>query len=151
MWRCGVLPFNFVISLDHCGIFINVDIDTFLGGDPSTLISAALCGIQSTAPKACVKYVTEMEVYLKVHNVYERVKNLSENILIQNLYPSDFILLQKVAFNKVYSTLMALLSSRHKGPHACLMRAIKILLLSSSPLQRGPQACLKVVPIDTES
>ena len=45
IWRCGVLPFNFVISSDHRGVFIDVDIAAFLGGDPPTLMSAALRGI----------------------------------------------------------------------------------------------------------
>jgi hypothetical protein len=48
IWRCGILPFNFVISSDHRGVFIDVNIDNFLGGDPSPLMSAALRGISST-------------------------------------------------------------------------------------------------------
>jgi exonuclease III len=34
IWRCGVLPFNFVISSDHQGAFIDVDVDEFLGAIP---------------------------------------------------------------------------------------------------------------------
>jgi endonuclease/exonuclease/phosphatase family metal-dependent hydrolase len=45
IWRCGVMPFNFVISSDHRGAFIDVDTDEFLGGDPSALMSANLRGI----------------------------------------------------------------------------------------------------------
>ncbi len=78
IWRCGVLPFNFVISSDHRGAFIDVNIDEFLGGDPSTLMSAALRGIRSQSPKACVKYVLEMEEYMTAHNVYARVASLSQ-------------------------------------------------------------------------
>ena len=77
IWRCGVLPFNFVISSDHRSVFIDVDIDEFLGGDPSALMSLALRGIRSQSPKACVKYVTEMEQYLLEHKVYKRVDKLS--------------------------------------------------------------------------
>jgi hypothetical protein len=78
IWRCGVLPFNFVISSDHRAVFIDVDIDEFLGGDPSPLMSLALRGIRSQNPKACVKYVTEMEKYMAEHHVYARVATLSE-------------------------------------------------------------------------
>jgi hypothetical protein len=31
IWRCGILPFNFVISSDHRGVFIDVNVDEFLG------------------------------------------------------------------------------------------------------------------------
>jgi hypothetical protein len=77
IWRCGVLPFNFVISSDHRGVFIDVDIDALLGGDPSPLMAAALRGIRSTTPKNCVQYVTETQTYLSDHNVYDRIEQLS--------------------------------------------------------------------------
>jgi hypothetical protein len=77
IWRCGVLPFNFVISSDHRSVFIDVDIDEFLGGDPSALMSIALRGIRSQSPKARVKHVTEMEKYLLQHEVYKRADKLS--------------------------------------------------------------------------
>jgi hypothetical protein len=78
IWRCGVLPFNFVISSDHRGAFVDVDIDEFLGGDPSALMSAALRGIRSQSPKACVKCVLEMEEHMTAHNVCSRVASLSQ-------------------------------------------------------------------------
>jgi hypothetical protein len=34
IWRCGVLLFNFVILSDHRGVFIDVDVDKFLGAIP---------------------------------------------------------------------------------------------------------------------
>jgi hypothetical protein len=40
-------------------------------------MSAALRGIRITSPKACVKYVTEMEIYMQAHQVYSRVETLS--------------------------------------------------------------------------
>jgi hypothetical protein len=78
IWRCGVLPFNFVISSDHRGVFIDVDIDEFLGGDPSALMSIALREIRSQNPKACIKHVKEMEKHAAEHRVCERVAVLSE-------------------------------------------------------------------------
>ena len=77
IWRCGVLPFNFVISSDHRSAIIDVDIDEFLGGDPSALMSTALRGIRSQSPKSCIKYVTNMKQYLVEHKVYKRVDRLS--------------------------------------------------------------------------
>jgi hypothetical protein len=70
IWRCGILQFNFVISSDHRGVFIDLWIST---------MSAALRGIRSTSPKACIKYVTAIEKYMLEHKVYSRVKSLSES------------------------------------------------------------------------
>jgi hypothetical protein len=85
IWRCGVLPFNFVISSDHRDVFIDVDIEEFLGGDPSTLMSAALRGIRSTSPKSCIKCVNVMEQYMQAHKVYCRVERLSELTALHGL------------------------------------------------------------------
>jgi hypothetical protein len=78
IWLCGVLPFNFVISSYHRGVFINFDIEALFGGDPSQLMSAALRGIGSTiTPKNCVQYVTKMEKYMLLYQVYARVEQIS--------------------------------------------------------------------------
>ena len=40
--RIGLTPYNFVASSDHRGLFIDFDVDAFLGGDPSHLMSPAI-------------------------------------------------------------------------------------------------------------
>ena len=44
-----------------------LDINEFLGGDSSALMSIALRGSCSQSPKACIKYATKMEKYLLEH------------------------------------------------------------------------------------
>jgi hypothetical protein len=70
--RIGVTPYNFIITSDHRGIFIDFDIDVFLGGDPNQLMSPALRGIKSNSPKQCRKYVQAVTKYLTQHKVFER-------------------------------------------------------------------------------
>ena len=70
--RIGITPYNFVITSDHRGIFIDFDVDTFLGGNPSHLMSPALRGIKSNSPKQCRKYVEAVTEYLTKHKVFER-------------------------------------------------------------------------------
>jgi hypothetical protein len=74
--RIGITPYNFVITSDHRGLFIDFDVDAFLGGDPSHLMSPALRGIKSNSPKQCRKYVTAVDKYLKEHKVFERAARL---------------------------------------------------------------------------
>jgi hypothetical protein len=53
--RIGITPYNFVIASNHRGLFIDFDVDAFLDGDPSQLMSPALRGITSNSPKQCRK------------------------------------------------------------------------------------------------
>jgi hypothetical protein len=73
IWRCGVLPFNFVTCSDHRGVFVDVDMDEFLGGDPPALMSIALQGIRSQSPKACIQCMEETEQCMSEHKVHERI------------------------------------------------------------------------------
>jgi hypothetical protein len=72
----GYTPYNFVITSDHRGLFIDLNADSFLGGDPSQLMSPALRGLKSTNPKKCRKYVSEVNKYLKSHDIFARVIRL---------------------------------------------------------------------------
>jgi hypothetical protein len=67
----GITPYNFIVASDHRGLFIDFDVDAFLGGDPSHLMSPALRGIKSTSPKQCRKYVEAVTKYLTEHKVFE--------------------------------------------------------------------------------
>jgi endonuclease/exonuclease/phosphatase family metal-dependent hydrolase len=49
--RIGYTPYNFVITSDHHGLFIDFNAESFMGGDPSQLMSHALRGIKSSDPK----------------------------------------------------------------------------------------------------
>jgi hypothetical protein len=76
--RIGYTPYNFVITSDHLGLFIDLEADSFLGGDPSQLMSQALHGIKSNNPKKCRQYVVEVTKYLTKHHIFERVRKLEE-------------------------------------------------------------------------
>jgi hypothetical protein len=75
--RTGYTPYNFVITSDHRGLFMD-NADSFLGGDPSQLMSHALRGIKSSDPQKCRKYVSAVNKYLTVHHVYARVLRLEK-------------------------------------------------------------------------
>jgi hypothetical protein len=74
--QIGYTPCNFVVTSDHRGLFLDLNADVFLGGDPSQLMSPALRGIKSTDPKKCRKYVQEVNKYLNSHHVFARVIRL---------------------------------------------------------------------------
>jgi hypothetical protein len=85
IWRCGVLPFNSVACSDHRGVFIDVDIDEFLGGDPPALMSIALRGIRSQSPKACIQCIEETEQHMSEHKVCERIASLEALTILHGL------------------------------------------------------------------
>jgi hypothetical protein len=70
----GNTLYNFVITSDHRGLFMDFNADSFLGGDPSQLMSHALRGIKSSDPKKCRQYVTAVNK----HKVYDRVIRLEK-------------------------------------------------------------------------
>jgi hypothetical protein len=74
--RIGYTPYNFVITSDHRGLFIDLDTDSFLGGDPNQLMYNALRGIKSTDPKKFRAYVSVVTKYLTDHHVFTRVTRL---------------------------------------------------------------------------
>jgi hypothetical protein len=74
--RIGYTPYNYVITSDHRGLFIDLNADEFLGGNPNQLMSSVLRGIKSTDPNNCRKYVAAVNKYLKAHRVFKRVKRL---------------------------------------------------------------------------
>jgi hypothetical protein len=76
--RVGYTPYNFVITSDHRGLFIDFNADSFLRGNPSQLMSHALRGIKSSDPKKCRQYVTAVNKYLSDHKVYDRVIGLEK-------------------------------------------------------------------------
>jgi hypothetical protein len=85
IWRCGVLPFNFVMCSDHRGVFVDVDTDEFLGGDPPALMSIALRGIRSQSPKACIQCVEETEQHMSEHKVCQRIASLEALTILHGL------------------------------------------------------------------
>jgi hypothetical protein len=70
--RIGYTLYKFVITSDHRRLFIDLNADSFLGGDPNQLMSQALRGIKSSDPKKSRKYVTLVDSYLTKHKVYQR-------------------------------------------------------------------------------
>jgi hypothetical protein len=76
--RIGYTPYNFVITSDHRGLFMDFNADAFLGGDPSQLMSHTLHGIKSSDPQKCRQYVTAVHRYLNIHHVHARVLRLEE-------------------------------------------------------------------------
>jgi hypothetical protein len=86
--RIGVTPYNFVIASDHRGLFIDFNIDAFLGGESSHLMSPALRGINSNSPKQCRKYVEAVTTYLTKHSVFERAHRLQAITDLHGLTPA---------------------------------------------------------------
>ena len=70
--RISLTPYNFVVSSDHRGLFIDFDVDAFLGGDPCHLMSPAICGIKRNLPKQCRKYIEALTKSLTDHQVFDR-------------------------------------------------------------------------------
>ena len=70
--RIGLTPYNFLVSSDHRGLFIDFDVIAFLGGDPSHLMLPAIRGIKSNSPKQCRKYVEAITKFLTDHQVFAR-------------------------------------------------------------------------------
>jgi hypothetical protein len=85
--RIGITPYNFVVASDHRGLFIDFDVDAFLGGDPSHLMSPALRGIKSNSPKQCRKYVEALTKYLTDHKVFERATRIQTQTDEKGLTP----------------------------------------------------------------
>lgn len=75
--RSGMLPFDELYSSDHRGMFLDIDVDAFLGGDPPSLMSRALRGVNSQSPKQSRTYVATLHEQLSQHNLFDRVKKLS--------------------------------------------------------------------------
>jgi hypothetical protein len=57
--RIGYTPYNFVITSDHRGLFIDLNADSFLVATLAVNV-ARTSRHQSTDPKKCRKYVTEV-------------------------------------------------------------------------------------------
>jgi hypothetical protein len=85
IWRCGNLPFNFVMCSGHRGDFVDVDTDEFLGGDPPALMSIALLGIRSQSPKACIQHIEETEQHVSEHKAHERISSLEALAILHGL------------------------------------------------------------------
>jgi hypothetical protein len=74
--RIGITPYNFIVASDHRGVFIDFEIDSLLGGDPSHLMSPALRGLKSNSPKQCRKYVKAVTACLLTHKVFDRASRI---------------------------------------------------------------------------
>jgi hypothetical protein len=74
--NCGALHFDHVVDSDHRGLFLDLDIDTLLGGRPPTLSSPALRGIDSTNPKQCKAYLEHLTTYFARHKIHRRTQKL---------------------------------------------------------------------------
>jgi len=85
--RIGLTPYNFVISSHHRGLFIDFDMDAFLRGDPSHLMSPAIRGIKSNPRKQCQKYVEAMTKYLTEHKVFDRAAQAQQQTETYGLTP----------------------------------------------------------------
>ena len=70
--RIGLTPYDFVVSSDYRGLFIDFNVDVFLGKAPSHLMSPAIRGIRSNSTKQCRNYVEALTKYLIGHKVFER-------------------------------------------------------------------------------
>jgi hypothetical protein len=94
--RIGVTPHNFVVASDHRGLFVDLNVDAFLGGDPSHLMSPALRGIKSNSPKQCRKYVEVVATCLTKHRVFERANRLQAITDLHGLTPAFVVRWERI-------------------------------------------------------
>jgi hypothetical protein len=70
---------------DHPGVFVDVDTDEFLGGDPPALMLIALWGIRSQSPKACIQCVEETKQHVSEHKAHEQIASLEALTILHGL------------------------------------------------------------------
>jgi hypothetical protein len=68
----GILPFKTFTKSDHRALFMDIDMDCYLGGRPSDAALATRRGLTSNDPRAVRKYRAELEVFLKKSKIEQR-------------------------------------------------------------------------------
>jgi hypothetical protein len=79
----GILPFKTFTKSDHRALFIDIDLDCYLGGRPSDAALATRRGLASNDPRAVRKYRSELEAFLlKSHiekRTYAKIKEIERS------------------------------------------------------------------------
>jgi hypothetical protein len=86
--KCGALHYNRMVDPDHWGLFLDLNVDSILGGKPPTLALPALQGIDSTSPKLCKTYLDALHGYLADHQVFKQVTCLEKWTNTHGLTPT---------------------------------------------------------------
>jgi hypothetical protein len=69
----GILPFKTFTKSDHRALFMDIDLDRYLGGRPSDAALATRRGLASNDPRAVRKYRAELEKFLQKSKIEQRV------------------------------------------------------------------------------
>jgi hypothetical protein len=79
----GILPFKTFTKSDHRALFMDIDLDSYLGGRPSDTALATRRGLSSNDPRAVRKYRTELEAFLlksKIeHRTYAKIEEIEKS------------------------------------------------------------------------
>ena len=76
--RSGIEEFNARIQSDHRGLWLDLDLESLLGGKIPDLIPPQQRGITGKDPKTTRKFRAELHKYLVDHNFPRRIKKIQE-------------------------------------------------------------------------
>jgi hypothetical protein len=68
----GILPFKTFTKSDHRALFMDIDLEAYLGGRPSDTALATRRGLSSNDPRAVRKYRSELEKFLLKSQIEQR-------------------------------------------------------------------------------
>ena len=76
--KSGIEEFNARIQSDHRGLWIDLDLESLLGGKVPDLIPPQKRGITGKDPKTTRKFRTELHKYLVEHKFQERIQKVQQ-------------------------------------------------------------------------
>jgi hypothetical protein len=79
----GILPFKTFTKSDHRALFMDIDLEAYLGGKPSDTALSTRRGLSSNDPRAVRKYRAELEVFLLESKIerrtYAKIKEIARS------------------------------------------------------------------------
>jgi hypothetical protein len=81
----GIVPFKTFTKSDHRALFMDIDLDNYLGGRPSDTALATRRGLTSNDPRAVQKYRAELEAFLLKSSIeqrtYAKIKEIEKSMV----------------------------------------------------------------------
>jgi hypothetical protein len=74
---CGILPFNILMSSDHCTVFVDFDTTMLFDSLPSELASCNDPQFKSRDYESSEHYVLAMHIYCHKNNVYRMAEHVT--------------------------------------------------------------------------
>ena len=94
--RCGITPFDLFTSSDHRGLYLNINIFSYLKGSSTTPPTPESRLLVSTNPKATNQYKKDLMQLFLQHNVLKNITIIQTKIENSSLNESDMIHVNKV-------------------------------------------------------